>query len=259
MPSRSSREQFDQQAAHYNSQWNAWSGDSLAWLIAHAHSQASHKLLDVATGTGFTALAFAPLLAEVTGVDVSVGMLREARERSRAAGLANLNFCAGAAESLPFPAARFDRVACRVAPHHFLSVPRFVAEVHRVLRPGGRLLVADTSVPDHAPAADAWQNRVESLRDGSHVRNYTPSEWRGFIAAAGLALEEVDQVNEAVLVSMRAWIEKSGCHGETAAEVRRLFLEAPAEAVRAFSIARLPDGDIGFQWVRVALSARKPA
>jgi SAM-dependent methyltransferase len=216
-------------------------------------------LLDVATGAGFTAVAFAPFVAEVTGLDVSTAMLREARGRARAAGLANLVFQTGAAESLPFPPDRFDGVVCRMAAHHFLSVPKFVAEAYRVLRPGGRLLVADSAEPDDAPEVDAWHNHVEVLRDASHVRNYTPAEWRSFVAGAGLALEELDRVRESAPITMRAWLEKGGCRGEAAAEVRRLFLEAPAEVARTFCITHMPDGDIGFQWVRIALSARKPA
>jgi SAM-dependent methyltransferase len=186
-------------------------------------------------------------------------MLREARERARAAGLANLVFQTGAAESLPFPAEGFDGVVCRLAAHHFLSVPKFVAEAYRVLRPGGRLLAADSAEPDDAPEVDAWHNHVEVLRDGSHVRNYTPAEWRGFVTGAGFVLDEVDQVRESVPITMRAWLKKGGCRGEAAAEVRRLFLEAPSEVARTFSITAMPDGDISFQWVRIALSAHKPA
>ena len=185
-------------------------------------------------------------------------MLRKARERARATGLANLVFEAGAAESLPLSPDSFDVVVCRLAAHHFLSVPKFVAEAYRVLQPGGRLLVADTSEPDNAPEVDAWHNHIEVLRDGSHVRNYTPKEWRGFVAGAGFVLEELDQVGESVPITLRAWLKKAGCHGEAAAEVRRLFLEAPAAVARTFSITRMPDGDIRFQWVRIGLSARKP-
>src|SRR5207247_2394806 len=131
-----------------------------------------------------------PRVAEVVGLDVSEGMLGKAREQARAAGVRNVRFQAGAAEALPFPDASFDLVTCRVAPHHFVSVPKFVAETRRVLRAGGRLLVADTAVPDGSKEVDEWQNRVEALRDPSHVRNFTPSEWRKFVTAAGLELEE---------------------------------------------------------------------
>ena len=259
MPFRTSQEQFDRQAAHYNAQWNAWNRESLGWLIEHAHCRDSDKWLDVATGAGFTAVAFAPLVAKVAGVDVSVAMLNEARGRVRAAGLANLVFASGAAETLPFGTEAFDGVVCRLAAHHFLSVPRFVAEAYRVLRPGGRLLITDTTGPDDAPEVDAWHNHVEVLRDGSHVRNYTPGEWCGFVTGAGFALEEWQQVPEPMPIILEDWLEKAGCHGPAAAEVRRLFEEAPPDMVRTFAIRQGPDGNISFQWLRIALSACKPA
>ncbi|MGD0498042.1 MAG: methyltransferase domain-containing protein [Bryobacteraceae bacterium] len=257
-PPRTSQAQFDRQAPHYNAEWNAWNEKSLQWLVQRAQCRPSHYLLDVATGTGFTAVAFASLVAAVTGVDVSEGMLEQARAKARAAGRTNVVFQTAPAEALPFPPASFDRVVSRVAPHHFLSIPKFLAEAHRVLRPGGRLLVADTCVLEGAPELDAWQNHIEILRDPSHIRSYAPSEWRAFVTAAGFALEELDEVRETAVISMRSWLEKAGCRGENASEVRRLFLEAPPEAARMFTIALQPDGDIAFRYPRVALSARKP-
>jgi ubiquinone/menaquinone biosynthesis C-methylase UbiE len=258
MPSRSSREQFDRQAPHYNGQWNAWNSESLAWLIAHAQCDGSGRWLDAATGSGFTAVALAPLVELVTGLDVSAAMLKEARGRARGAGLRNLIFTSAAAEALPFRPESFDGVVCRLAAHHFLSVPKFVAEAYRVLRPGGRLLIADTAAPDGAPEVDAWHNRVEVLRDGSHVRSYTPAEWRGFVAGAGFALEELQEVSEPEPIVLGDWLEKAGCRGEQATAVRRWFLQAPPEVVRAFSITQKAGGEVRFQWFRIALSAHKP-
>ena len=252
-----SREQFDRQAAHYNAQWNQWSEKGLRWLLDHAQCASTDRLLDVATGTGFTALAFAPLVAQVVGLDVSEGML--SRARAQAAGFQNVAFEQGAAEELPFPDANFDLVTCRVAAHHFLSVERFLAEAHRVLRPGGRLLVTDSSVPDDPPEAGVWQNRVEALRDPSHIRNYSPSEWRSFIEHAGFRLEEIDRCDESAPITLHDWLEKSGCAGAAAEEVRRMFAEAPDAVRREFSVHPLPDGDIGFRWMRVVLAATRSA
>lgn len=258
MPSRTSQEQFDRNAPHYNSQWNSWNSQSLRWLIEHAHCRPSDRWLDVATGGGFTAIAFAPLVTELVGLDVSAGMLDEARARIQAAGLANVVLQSGAAESIPFEPESFDGVVCRLAAHHFLSVPAFMAEAKRVLRPGGRLLIADTAEPGGAPEVDAWHNRIEVLRDASHVRNYTPAEWRAFVMSAGFKVDELQVVVETVPITLPDWLEKAGCRGEAAAEVRRAFVEAPPEVVRTFWITRQANGEICFQWVRVALAALKP-
>ena len=190
-PQRTAREQFDRQAEHYNSQWNQWTQESLTWLLARVHCRPTDIALDVATGTGFTALGFATYVKWVTGLDVSTGMLAQARLRAVDLGITNVSFVEGAAELLPFPDASFDLVTCRIAPHHFLSVPQFLRETRRVLQPGGRLALADTAVPADLEA-DVWQNGVETLRDPSHVRNYTQSEWERFVADAGLALDAIE-------------------------------------------------------------------
>src|SRR5580693_4712522 len=103
MNRRTSAEQFDQQAAHYNAQWNKWSEASLNWLLDHAGCRQEDRVLDVATGTGFTALAFAARVKEVIGLDVSEGMLTQARANAKTESLNNVTFEKGAAESLPFP------------------------------------------------------------------------------------------------------------------------------------------------------------
>jgi SAM-dependent methyltransferase len=166
-----------------------------------------------------------------------------------------VTFQEGAAERLPFPKETFSLVVCRIAAHHFTSVPDFLREAARVLRPEGRLLIADSTVPDGDAELDRWQNHLEVLRDPSHVRNYTPSEWRGFVEAAGLTLEALDTLEGAVPLTLNDWLKKSGCSGETADTVRRLMEEAPETARRAFRIAILPKNDIAFQWARVALKA----
>lgn len=258
-PRRSAKEQFDRQAAHYNAQWNSWSDESLAWLLEHARPMTEDDVLDVATGTGFTALAFAPHVRSVVGLDVSSGMLEQASRKAQAAGLTNVEFREGAAESLPFSDSSFDIVTCRIAAHHFLSVTEFVREAARVLRSGGRFVLADTSVPDDEPEADAWQNAVEKLRDPSHIRNCTPREWRGFVEAAGLEVNEVSMTGLGVPIPLSDWLVKAGCTPEQSGGVKHAFETAPESALRLFRIALLPDGDTGFIWQRVTLSALKPS
>ena len=247
-----SREQFDRQAAHYDAQWAHWNESSLRWMVERAGAAAHHRVLDVATGAGFTAAGFAPLVHEVVGIDVSPGMLAQAR----AQGLPNARFEEGSAEAMPFPADAFDLVTCRIAPHHFASVPGFLREAHRVLKPGGRLLVADTTVPDGAPEIAAWQHEVEVLRDPSHVRNHTPSAWRTFLEQAEFSVSEIGVQQSAVRVGLGDWLTKAGCHGEAAARVRELVAIAPAGARAAFAIAE-QDGDYAFAWQRVVMAARK--
>ena len=255
MPKRSAKEQFDKQASEYNAQWNTWSEETLNAMLALAQPAPTDAMLDVATGTGFTALAFAPLVQSVVGLDVSPGMLRQAESYAAERGITNAAFQEGAAELLPFADASFDLVTCRIAPHHFLRVPRFLNETVRVLKPGGRFVLADTTVPDDQPEAADWQNAVEAVRDPSHVKNYTPKEWRQMAEAAGLTVSECHTEGNGITIPLSDWIKKAGCTPEQAADVRRAFAEAPESARAAYQIGIEADGETVFTWPRVLLRA----
>lgn len=257
MPPSSAKEQFDRQATHYNAQWNSWTASSLDWLLAQAACQPTDTVLDAATGTGFTALAFAPHVQSVVGLDVSAGMLAQAEQNQAARGITNVSWWEGAAEALPFPAASFSVVTCRIAPHHFQSVPAFLAEVNRVLIPGGRFLLADTTIPDDDPTTGEWQNRVEALRDPSHVRNLAPSEWRQALTDVGLTVQAMTLAGGTTPMSLNDWLEKAGCANAPAAAVRQAFAEAPAAAVEAFQIRVAPPDDYTFVWQRLVARAEK--
>ena len=254
-PKRSAKEQFDKQATEYNAQWNTWSEETLNAMLAAARPQPTDAVLDVATGTGFTALAFAPLVQSVIGLDVSLGMLRQAENYAAERGITNAVFQEGAAEALPFADASFDLVTCRIAPHHFLSVPQFLDETARVLKPGGSFVLADTTVPDDLPEAADWQNAVEAVRDPSHIQNYTPSEWRQMAEAAGLTVTECHTEGSGITIPLSDWITKAGCTPEQADAVRRLFADAPDSARAAFRIVAGADGETVFTWPRVLLRA----
>jgi len=257
-PARSAKEQFDKQAAHYDAQWNTWSEETLGWLLQSAEPRAGDFVLDVATGTGFTALAFAPHVETVIGMDVSSGMVDQARKQAGERGIANAVFQEGAAEALPFSDETFDIVTCRIAPHHFLDIRKFLAEAARVLKPGGRLALVDTTVPDDAPETDAWQNGVEAVRDPSHVRNHTPGEWRAMAEASGLTVAACGSGGGGISIPLSDWIVKAGCTPEQAAEVRHRFAEAPTSARTAFRIETQADCETVFTWQRVALKGVKP-
>lgn len=253
------REQFDRQASNYNERWASWSDETLRRLLEWADPKPDWRVLDVATGTGFTALAFAPLVAEVVGADVSAGMLAEGAKRAAEQGIENVTWVEAAAETPPFPDESFDLVTCRIAPHHFVSIATFLAESRRVLKPGGILVIADTSVPDGQPEAAEWQNLVEKERDPSHVHNLTPSQWSLLCENAGLALTESEYRTGAITIPLSAWLDTAGAVGERAERVRQLFAEAPPAAVQEFRITTDEKGETTFSWARVMLRAVREA
>jgi SAM-dependent methyltransferase len=103
--------------------------------------------LDIATGAGHTAFAFAPYVARVTASDLTPEMLIVAEKLAMEKGLTNVDFKEADAEHLPFDEATFDLVTCRIAPHHFPDIVQFLRECARILKPGGVLAVVDNIVP----------------------------------------------------------------------------------------------------------------
>ena len=250
------RAQFDRQAEQYNKRWASWSDETLQKMLGLANPQAHWRALDVATGTGFTALAFAGYVREVVGLDISSGMLAQAAKRAAEQGVANVTWKESPAETLPFPDESFDLVTVRIAPHHFSDVGAFLRETRRVLKPGAIFVLGDTTVPDAEPEAGVWQNAVEKARDASHVRNLSPVEWSEQCERAGLLVTDSDYLPAAIPIPLNDWLETSGCFGECAERVRGLFADAPDSARREFRIeSDAATGETRFAWPRVIVRA----
>lgn len=207
-------------------------------MVALAELRGDERVLDVATGGGHTALAFAPHVREVIATDLTPAMLLAAERfitaELTAAGMPlNVRFERADAEALPFADANFDVVSCRVAPHHFADVALFVREVARVLRPGGVFVLDDTIAPAD-PALDQFINTVEQLRDPTHVRDYTLAEWQAFCAATRLTVSFSDTFTKTL--PFEDWCARARVTSTTHAELTRLLLGATPEARHAFAI-----------------------
>jgi SAM-dependent methyltransferase len=177
--------------------------------------QGDERALDVGTGAGALALALAPLVREVVGLDPVPELLELARARARP----NTEFVAGDGEALPFPDASFDLAATHRTLHHVAQPERVVAELARVTRPGGRVLVVDQLAPDDATAA-AVLHEFETVRDPSHTRLLTDGELRELFAANGLVLIRERQEEERR--DLPAYLDLAGCAGERRARAEAL-------------------------------------
>ncbi len=247
------RTQFGRQAAWYTVSRVHSASEGLAALVRLAAPSPGDRALDVATGTGFTALALAPLCRRVVAVDFTPAMLREASALREARGVSNLLFCLGDADALPFRAGTFDIVTCRHAAHHFPDLPRALAEMARVVRSGGRVLIDDTCAPED-PALAALMNAWERRRDRSHVADVPPTQLRRLLEESGLEIEAV--VLTEIPQVFDDWVRRSGLPPADSDELRRDFLAASADARAAFRI-RGEGSEMCFSWDEVVIRGVK--
>jgi ubiquinone/menaquinone biosynthesis C-methylase UbiE len=230
--------QFGAVAAAYVTSAGHAGGEDLERLIAWGRALRPHRVLDVATGAGHTALAFAGLGAHVTAFDLTEPMLRTARGFLTERGAAGVRFVAGDVEALPFRPGAFDVVTCRIAAHHFANVGPAVRQIAATLRPGGAFLVQDILGHDDS-GASAFITEVERRRDPSHVRAYRAIEWNALLRGAGLTVME-----EALVAKGRPWDEwtaRTRMTREARAALDAFVKAAPAAHREAFDF-RI-DGD----------------
>lgn len=176
-------DQFTQQAESYAALTTRMRGSGPFDRIAFITPSPEDRVLDIATGTGSLALALAPHVAAVTGLDLTPAMIDQARAAAARDGLSNIDWTVGDAAPLPFADGAFTLVTCGAAFHHLTDPAAALAEMRRVCAPGGRVMVTDLT-PD--PAISAAFDRFEVLRDPSHTHALTLDELRAAARRAGL-------------------------------------------------------------------------
>jgi ubiquinone/menaquinone biosynthesis C-methylase UbiE len=226
-------DQFSKTADNYRTSAVHAAGEDLnriAELVAQGNAP---HVLDAGCGAGHTALKVAPHSADVVAFDLSAQMLQQVERLASERGLSNVQTRQGDVENLPFEDATFDMVTSRYSAHHWPNPGKALSEIARVLKPGGRFILSDI-VASEEPTLDTFLQALELLRDPSHVRDHSISQWKAFYEGAGFEVSVAFTWD--LPLNFDEWVKRMSTHELNVAMLRRMYDTASEDVRRAFDI-----------------------
>lgn len=226
-------EQYSSRANAYLSSAVHATGDDLELMASLIGQRQDAVALDMGCGGGHVAFRMASLVGKVVAYDLSDSMLATVAAEAHRRGQSNIVTKQGAAERLPCPSESFDVVATRYSAHHWHAFAEGLAQMRRVMKPGGLAIFMDVVTPG-VPLLDTWLQSMELLRDPSHVRNACLEEWKATLTSVGF---EVDQVSKFRLrLEFMSWIERMKTPETHVTAIRSLQRRASAAVTDYFEI-----------------------
>jgi len=229
--------QFGPRAQAYVSSPTHSQGEDLDEIEGIVRGHPGARVLDLGCGGGHVSFRSAPHVREVVAYDLSQEMLDAVSATANERGLANIQTRLGRVESLPFEEGSFDFVFTRYSAHHWHSFEAGIREAARVLKPGGMAAFADLISPGPA-MLDTVLQAIELFRDPSHVRDFSPDEWRSALTRAGLELSS--QSRRRLRLEFGPWIARMNTSEVQATAIRSLQGQLSAEIAEYFEFE--PDG-----------------
>jgi SAM-dependent methyltransferase len=244
-------DQFTRQAVPFATAPSIKDEAALRLIVEWSGAGPADTVLDVACGPGLVVCAFARVVRHATGIDITRAMLERARAFAAERGLTNVTWRQGDVLPLPWPDGAFTVVTSRFAFHHFLDPLAVLREMARVCAPGGTVMVVDS-----APAADKADafNRMEVVRDPSHVRSLPLAEHLDLFRRAGLPAPRVTHYR--LEGELEGLIGRSFPKPGDDVTLRRIFADSLADD--ALGIQARRDGDtIRYGYPVAVLAARR--
>jgi SAM-dependent methyltransferase len=211
------RERFAKTAERIGELQDARAADLEKDVVRFVDPSGDERALDSGTGSGALAFALAPHVREVVGVDIVPELLEQARKRAER--FPNVTFVEGDATKLPLGYGSFDLAGTLRTLHHIARPELAMAELVRVTRPRGRILVVDQIAPVDPPAA-VELNRFERARDPSHTRALADVDLRGLFESNGLVLLRAEYKREPR--DLDSYLDLAGCEGEAREQAETL-------------------------------------
>jgi len=225
--------QFSPRAAAYVQSAVHAQGEDLQELAEFARAGGFKRALDLGCGGGHASFAIAPHVGEMTAYDLSAEMLAAVAQEGARRGFANLKTQQGTVEKLPFADASFDFVVTRFSAHHWHDIRCGLREARRVAKRGASAMFMD-AVPPEAPLLDTFLQTIEMLRDPSHVRDYSVSQWSQMLREAGF--EPASAVERRIRLDYASWIARMQTPPVYADAIRALQKDMSEDVVKHFAI-----------------------
>ena len=242
-------DQFSPQATAYLTSAVHAAGADLDYMAEWLGQRPDAIALDLGCGAGHAAFRLAPHVQKVVACDLSEAMLSVVATEAQARGLTNLVTKHSAAESLPCPSAAFDVVVTRYSAHHWHDWAGGLAQMRRVLKPGGAAVFMDVAAPAQT-LCDTWLQSLELLRDPSHVRNASVAQWQAQLQAVGF--HDVAVVAYRLRLEFASWVQRMQTPAVHVAAIRALQQLASSTVQDYFEI----EADGSFTVDSVCITAR---
>jgi len=246
------REQFTRQAVPFATAPSIKDEAALRLIVEFSDAGPDDTVLDIACGPGLVVCAFARIVRHATGIDLTPAMLDQARAHAAGQGVTNVTWRQGDVLPLPWSDAAFTLVTARFAFHHFLDPLAVLREMARVCAPGGTVMVVD-SAPAAAKAAAF--NRMETLRDPSHVRSLPVVEHVELFRRVGLPEPRVTHYRREG--DLEGLIARSFPRPGDADRIRGIFADSLADDALDMQVRREGDRIVFGGYPVAVLAARR--
>ena len=213
---------FTQQAAGFESErMNFSKQDYLDYVVQKIAPSKTDAVLEVAAGTCACGRTIAPYAGNVVCLDMTPAMLSVGKSEAGKNHLDNMTFVLGDAAELPFLNGSFDIVLSRLAFHHFPDVKQPFAEMVRVLKPGGKVVLIDMEAAEE-PLRET-EDGIEKMRDPSHVRNLSENEMLALYRDNGLPVSCCEVTKMPVV--LQSWLEHTMTPPEIQMQIQNKILD----------------------------------
>jgi ubiquinone/menaquinone biosynthesis C-methylase UbiE len=245
---------FTEQASTFNSSAVANAAEILDAIVERAQPERSERWFEAACGPGIISRRLGPLVESVHGVDITPAMIDTARREAHRAGIGNATFEVGDATATGLDAGTFDGALTRFSIHHLPVPGRLFAELARLVRPGGRIVIVD-HLADEDAEARAWAQEVERLRDPSHWASLSAARLRTLGERAGLEFEREQRF--AFQLDFDDWLRR-GTSDPAARHLAELALAERPHGTECFKLQDQPRGRVLTLQTWLGLWSRTP-